>query len=1144
LDGIILTLLGYPLSIFSNVTYEALKEVHKNLKSVKLDDIFVECFLKSMKMNEQGHDKYARQVLQELATYIKKDRSSLIIIFSEVAEGIEGFLPSLRHNNFKAIVAEQIINKYMPNKSNLEIKSLLVGIVDDCFDFYTKIFFETANEKLGLLFIFNQVLKIDDILESLNKINSEIVSKKEFEEFRNLIFKSFYEINKDYSEALNAYDQYIKNKFQYLELRGFSPKIQGREISMKLSEVFVNLMVHKEIDFSIPNIEIKIKKGPINKPNTQANLLPFEETNSVILGDPGAGKSTLLKYLALNIVNDRTTENILNSIIPIFIRISEYSDYYRQNKTTLYEYIIEHLDLQYKSLFKMCFEYNNVILLIDGLDEVIDTPLRNIVTHQINDLVARYPNNKYIVTSRIVGYQDSKLGGRFSHYVLEKFSLDDVNIFGKQWYKAIAENTDKDYAKAERLAQNLFSSISRNQSVIRLATNPLLMTIIAMINHTGKKIPNKRVELYEVATETFLENWVQLRIESDSQLKDKDEIIDIFAPIAFEIHNKNSDGLIEEEELQKAFILNFLEIYPSFNIREVKREFKSFLAFLRKESGFFYEKGQDDSGNTYFGFIHLTFQEYLSAIEIMNRWEQNELELRDFVFDARWTEVIRLAAAQLRSKGRAGRSKVTKFIKAILLVVDPFPEANRPLQLACLILSDDVDVNGDFVGEILDLIINVLGSWDLESLTKSFCGLIHELQYSEFKNCLNERLSLELSTDNSVLHQNILRVLDYNLSDNDIEKVAKIYLNSNLNSETVASLFDISCSLIKDHNFINENIFLEINAYLYTLNNACEDRLFEKKAKKYIHAIRDDNIDFEDYSWVTKILDFNPFFIEHINYVIDPLLDSAFCDLGNESGKYHSIFEGLPISLQKYIENELIENLIKALSDISIEKFRLRHYNSREFDRFYFCGYFVHITKMNNYDGDIDYSIWLWDPKYTKFINHCFSQKNAINYLDSITDETDAEIKNICESAFYYASGPVADIVTSYKMFNHLLEVGIFDIQKQPFGPHQRWLSYPLEHIEYDNDKLSTFILLKGSEYATRSSRLEYIDKIDLKLKFINENIHAPVRLLFNYIIGLETNDVLVAESLEFLKNTDDKLKDGSFSILYKILNPFKLVGQ
>jgi hypothetical protein len=41
--------------------------------------------------------------------------------------------------------------------------------------------------------------------------------------------------------------------------------------------------------------------------------------------------------------------------------------------------------------------------------------------------------------------------------------------------------------------------------VERLAANPLLLTILALIKHTGVTLPEQRVKLYELYLQTLLE---------------------------------------------------------------------------------------------------------------------------------------------------------------------------------------------------------------------------------------------------------------------------------------------------------------------------------------------------------------------------------------------------------------------------------------------------------------------------------------------------------------------------------------------------------------------------------------------------------------------------------------------------------------
>ena len=54
---------------------------------------------------------------------------------------------------------------------------------------------------------------------------------------------------------------------------------------------------------------------------------------------------------------------------------------------------------------------------------------------------------------------------------------------------------------------------------------------MALIYYRGLRLPNKRVELYQVCIETLLEHWVLQRIEEE-KLKDKSEILEILSSIA------------------------------------------------------------------------------------------------------------------------------------------------------------------------------------------------------------------------------------------------------------------------------------------------------------------------------------------------------------------------------------------------------------------------------------------------------------------------------------------------------------------------------------------------------------------------------------------------------------------------------------
>ena len=998
MEPLTLTLLGYPLSIFANFTYDQLKNVSQKIEITPLKDLFIKAFYTSSEYHNKYYDDYSKEVIEKLIKAVKKDEERLFIIFSHKSNNFYNFLSSIKSKEFQIKIAEEIIDEYSLDFA--KDQELAGSIVKDCLNYYLYAFFSQMNEKEGIQAILMECLKLDTIVDLLKQIDSQVVTKKDFDELRRIILLNYFNENKEAKKKLDDYDKYLKNKFKYLELRGFSPKISGKEVQMELLDVFVPLEM--KIDQSIvPNIvektflikrssgsaPSKSKEGKKKDPLTSI----LEHRHLVILGDPGSGKSTLLKYLALQITHLRNSEDLFANTVPLYVRISDYADYFKQNKKSLYEFITEHYDKQYQHIFKESFEFSNLLLLIDGLDEITDTPLRIKVTEQVMDIIARYPFNRYVVTSRIVGYQESKLGGDFKHFKLMPFRLEEIKLFSKHWYNCIAQHTDKDYDHADEQANSLYSSLSRSPSVIRLATNPLLMTIIAMIHYRGKKLPNKRVELYDVSTETFLEYWVQLRMSDESQLKDKNEIIEILAPIAYEIHQNKSNALIEEKEFEESFLLNFKNIHTNTLDEDAKRECKEFISFLRQQAGFFYEKGVDDEGNRYYGFIHLTFEEYLAAIELVSRWNEGELNLKDYIFDPRWTEIIRLAASQLRLsyKGRAGRTQSTQFVKDILSVEDPFPEAYRPLQLVCLILSDDVNIMDEFLNEVLDKIMELLSKMDFEELVQSFSELLKELLYSDYRKPFVDRFEKEVITDNSILLNNLIYILVSNSGDRAINKIILSIFNKN--QEIFKTIYQMEW---QNFPFQNTKVYKEgFKDYLsYIKSQNCEEKLNEAS----YNFLKMENVD----AYLDLNLDLN---LDKSNYKIDQFLDTYFFDNLLTIHLNYLMFridllqaEYKPIGiLKRYSNNVLVKNFIKSIKGMNkFDHIRYRKSTSTIIDIEHYS------VMLSIFDNQI-LRLVFWSHSFDNIFHDSFSIRDISSYLNGLKSKFSKSDIEIIEEQIY-----------------------------------------------------------------------------------------------------------------------------------------------
>ena len=96
----------------------------------------------------------------------------------------------------------------------------------------------------------------------------------------------------------------------------------------------------------------------------------------------------------------------------------------------------------------------------------------------VRRLVAEHPGNVVLLTSRIVGYEGA--------------------------IEREAESSEAEVQAAHKRAEDLQAAIEGNPGVQALAENPLLLTIIALVNWRGRRLPDRRVDLYQHAADGFL----------------------------------------------------------------------------------------------------------------------------------------------------------------------------------------------------------------------------------------------------------------------------------------------------------------------------------------------------------------------------------------------------------------------------------------------------------------------------------------------------------------------------------------------------------------------------------------------------------------------------------------------------------------
>ncbi|MEM7714848.1 MAG: tetratricopeptide repeat protein, partial [Cyanobacteria bacterium P01_A01_bin.68] len=400
-----------------------------------------------------------------------------------------------------------------------------------------------------------------------------------------------------------------------------------------------------------------------------------ENSYSVILGAPGAGKTTLLRYLALHFAktkrDNRETvivgedkEELGKTLLPVFFRIADFAEQLEQQPDlTLFEYLRQfyrqweaHFQTEEEMgteeelaeflLLKM--RQGQCLMLLDGLDEVFDQESRKQIVKLINKFVDEFPNNKFVITSRIAGYREVQLSSRFAEFTIEDMDSEQVELFLSRWCYTVEKSQQPDASEEQwqkrgnEQVQDISQAVKSNEGVKRLTTNPLLLTILALIHRNGDRLPNRRVKLYELAVQTLTEDWQLSKKLPDAPrvvLKET-EVVELLAPLAYWMHEEKPSGVVSQQEVEENLAQKLAELNDDEPESEsVLQAVGEFLRKVRETTGLFVERTPG-----FYGFMHLTFEEYFAARYIADNDQGDILQLiQKHIHEPRWDEPILLA---------------------------------------------------------------------------------------------------------------------------------------------------------------------------------------------------------------------------------------------------------------------------------------------------------------------------------------------------------------------------------------------------------------------------------------------------------------------------------------------------------------------
>lgn len=488
----------------------------------------------------------------------------------------------------------------------------------------------------------------------------------------------------DFSSLREAYLGQIVERTARLPLRGLDvsagdpTKIQRP----RLSQIYVNLdtksHLPKEIrkakkrEISLPSVEKDEEREPIS-----ALKATIETRRLVLLGDPGAGKSTFIRHLAFSLAmhglgsDDEEIFHLSDwpqeeaNLLPVVIILRDFARWALKQSLieghagALGKFLTQwltHRDLaEFIEPLREALRRGEAIVFLDGLDEIPTGAQRALVREAVADFARTYQDARMIVTCRTLSYQaeSQQLPAKiFTAFELAPFTNGKINAFIQAWYEELADLKAVRPGEVNVLVRKLRTAVQR-ADIKRMASNPLLLTVMALVHAYRGRLPEARALLYEECTDLLLWRWEEVKIQGqdnrvpglrrllqEAELQDVDFKRALWA-LAFNAHAQGSSVSGDDGSTADIAETDLLRALRGLHPNESWDWAAAVVRQIKERAGLLIERETE-----VYAFPHRTFQEYLAAchLSVQVDFAKQAVVLSEEA--AFWREVVLLAVGR------------------------------------------------------------------------------------------------------------------------------------------------------------------------------------------------------------------------------------------------------------------------------------------------------------------------------------------------------------------------------------------------------------------------------------------------------------------------------------------------------------------
>ncbi|MET9231238.1 NACHT domain-containing protein [Lentzea sp. NPDC003310] len=441
---------------------------------------------------------------------------------------------------------------------------------------------------------------------------------------------------------------------------------------------------HIGVSRSVPYRELYVR--PTLNPDLSVDDLGLPGRRTVLLGDPGAGKSTLAAKLAhdLALADDR---------VPFLLVLREFTPWFHQGGRELLRYLEQVSRDPYnlappRDGVEYLLRNGRAVVLLDGLDELVEPELRRRVVRLIEGFAHQYPLTPIVVTARKVGYSEAPLSSSlFTLGSIDEFDTEQVEAYAARWFALDAATP------AGRRARLASAFVAESAEIAELRRNPLLLALLCAMYSSEHYLPRNLAQVYERCAVMLFDRWDSMRgialpVQFHGRLRGAVQ------HLAWFLFNSTESG----RALPRSRIVRLLAGYlvsKSFDTDDAFAAAEQFAEFCTGRAWILTDVGTTRH-EPLFGFTHRTFMEYFAAERMVRRhtdarslWQA----LRPHISEGAW-DVVSRVALQLHDRNvddgaeavltLALEEGFTSFAANALQYVTPRPDVVDRITLACL----------------------------------------------------------------------------------------------------------------------------------------------------------------------------------------------------------------------------------------------------------------------------------------------------------------------------------------------------------------------------------------------------------------------------------------------------------------------------